>query len=182
MARASAKTKIRRSKAKYVKKQRSYVPGPQQARIMQRYVKGQSIRQIAKQEHRNQRTVSRIVKSEDIEKFRLEMREQLWGLVPDAISNIRRGLEQDPRLGLNICKYLGIEPAAEALEKSKQLDLQPLTTEEEEVQRWVEEIVRCGVERHLVFGTPLKMIDEVARKFSSEQAGTPGEQPKIGPH
>jgi hypothetical protein len=55
------------------KKPRTIVPAPQSARIMQRYVGGQSIRQIAREERRDRATVTKIVRSDEMQGRAVEL-------------------------------------------------------------------------------------------------------------
>ena len=51
-------------------------PPPQRLRIMQKYVAGESLVQIGREERRDRETVARIVKSEEMQEFVRQMREQ----------------------------------------------------------------------------------------------------------
>ena len=95
--------------------QKHRVPPPQRERILQRYVAGESIVKISREEHRNRETVTRIVRSEDMERFVRAMREQLYGLTGDALTAIRHSLQEkkDGRLAFDILSAIGVIPSSE---------------------------------------------------------------------
>jgi hypothetical protein len=95
------------------KKPRTIVPPPQSARIMQRYVGGQSIRQIARDEKRDRATVTKIVRSDEMQGFVQKMRERLYGFAFDAMNAVEHSLKQqnDARLAYRMLCDIGIVPS-----------------------------------------------------------------------
>src|SRR5215469_6154190 len=95
------------------KKPRTIVPPPQSARIMQRYIDGKSIRQIAREEQRDRATVTKIVRSDEMQSFVQKMRERFYGLAFDAMNAVEHSLQQqnDARLGYRILSDIGIVPS-----------------------------------------------------------------------
>ena len=95
-------------------KPRTIVPAPQSARMIQRYVGGQSIRQIAREERRDRATVTKIVRSDEMQVFVQKMRERFYGLAFDAMNTVEHSLRQqnDARLGYRILSDIGIVPSA----------------------------------------------------------------------
>jgi hypothetical protein len=107
-------TTINQNQPSSAKKPRTIVPAPQSARMIQRYVDGQSIRQIAREERRDRATVTKIVRSEEVQVFVQKMRERFYGLAFDAMSAVEHSLQQqnDARLGYRILSDIGIVPSA----------------------------------------------------------------------
>jgi hypothetical protein len=105
---------IRQSQPRSTEKPRTVVPPPQSARIMQRYVGGESIRQIARNEKRDRATVTKIVRSDEMQGFVQKMRERLYGLAFDAMDAVEHSLQRqnDARLGYRILTDIGIVPSA----------------------------------------------------------------------
>jgi DNA-binding MarR family transcriptional regulator len=60
---------INQNQPRSTKKPRTIVPPPQSTRIMQRYAGGENIRQIAREEQRDRATVTKIVRSEEMQDF-----------------------------------------------------------------------------------------------------------------
>ena len=96
------------------KKPRTIVPPPQSVRIMQRYAGGESIRQISREEQRDRATITKIVRSDEMQGFVQKMRERFYGLAFDAMSAVQHSLRQqnDPRLAYRLLCDLGIVPSA----------------------------------------------------------------------
>ncbi|MGA8306945.1 MAG: hypothetical protein WB723_14810, partial [Candidatus Acidiferrales bacterium] len=84
-------------------------------RMIQRYIAGQSIRQIACEERRDRATVTKIVRSDETQVFVQKMRERFYGLAFDAMKAVQHSLQQqnDARLGYRILIDTGIVPSAE---------------------------------------------------------------------
>ena len=81
---------------------------------MQRHIAGESIRQIAREERRDRATVTKIVRSDEMQGFVQKMRERLYGLAPDAMSAVEHSLKQkqDARLAYRLLVDIGIVPSA----------------------------------------------------------------------
>jgi hypothetical protein len=96
-------------------KPRTIVSPPQSARIMQRYIGGDSIRQIAREEKRDRATITKIVRSEEMQTFVQEMRERYYGLGFDALNAIQHTLQvrKDGGLGRQVLTDIGVIPSAE---------------------------------------------------------------------
>jgi hypothetical protein len=97
------------------KNPRTIIPPPQSARIMQRYIIGDSIRQIAREEQRDRATVTKIVRSDEMNSFVQKMRERYYGLASDAADAVQHALQvqKDGRLGRQLLADIGVIPSAE---------------------------------------------------------------------
>ncbi len=95
------------------KKPRTNVPPPQSARITKRFIAGQSIRKIAREEGRDRETVKRIVQARDVQEFVALLRLQYFELGSDAVDAVHHQLKEgkDARLGLQILKDVGVVPS-----------------------------------------------------------------------
>jgi hypothetical protein len=91
------------------------MPPPQSARIMQRYVSGESIRRIAREEQRDRATVTKIVRSDEMNAFVQKLREEYYGLGFEAMDAVRHALriQKDGRLGHQLLEDIGVIPSAE---------------------------------------------------------------------
>jgi hypothetical protein len=114
---------------------------------MQRYVTGESIRQIARDEQRDRATVTKIVRSDEMNAFVQELREHYYALGTDAMDAVQHALqvERDGRLGRQLLADIGVIPSAEeryalAVEQAIKVNKESLTpfeaamTEDEEGQ------------------------------------------------
>jgi 1,4-dihydroxy-2-naphthoyl-CoA synthase len=96
-----------------VQKVKTHVPPAQQAAMHASYLLGKSIRQIAREQHRDPATVSKIVKSSEMDRIVLDMREKFFGkLLPKALKSIQFALDEetDGRLGYQVLKDSGVIP------------------------------------------------------------------------
>src|SRR6266852_945196 len=94
------------------KNPRTNVPSPQSARIIKRFISGQSIRKIAREEKRDRETVKRLVQSDEVREYVLKLRAEFYGLGSDAVDAVQHQLqvEKNGRLGLEILKCIGVVP------------------------------------------------------------------------
>jgi hypothetical protein len=119
MARAKFKTSRQQSRTanqnqpRSTENTRTIVPPPQSARIMRRYVGGESIRQIAREEQRDRATVTKIVRSDEMNCLVQKMREEYYGLAFEAMDAVRHALriQKDGRLGHQLLEDIGVIPS-----------------------------------------------------------------------
>jgi hypothetical protein len=105
----------RQIQPKSTEKAETSVPPPQSARIMQRYVGGASIRQIAREEQRDRATVTKIVRSDQMQTFVQELRERFYGLGFDALAAVQHALQKqkDAQIGYQLLTDIGAVPSSE---------------------------------------------------------------------
>jgi Helix-turn-helix domain len=108
------KTRISRIQSKWVtKKVKTTVPPGQQAAMQASYLLGKSIRQIAREMHRDPATVSKIVKSAQMDGIVLDMKEKFFGkLLPRALQSVLFALDEETngQLGYQVMKDAGVVP------------------------------------------------------------------------
>jgi len=157
------------------KKPRTIVPPPQSARIMERYIGGDSIRQIARAEHRDRATVTKIVRSDEMNTVVEKMRERYYGLGFDALDAVQHTLQvgKDGRLGRQLLVDIGVAPSpAEiyaiasqpmAIDDSEMTPFEVAMTEGTEGQmKRIAYGCACALEASAeAFGTPLSTPDEI---------------------
>jgi len=81
--------------------------------MIQRYIAGQSIRQIAREERRDRATVTKIVRSDEMQAFVQKMRERFYGFAFDAMNAVEHSLKQqnDARLAYRMLSDIGVVPS-----------------------------------------------------------------------
>ena len=143
----------------------SRIPLPQQERIKQKYVAGQSVRQIAREEGMARETVDRIVESQDMADFVRDMRAKFVGLGEDALaavtSSVRRG---DAQLSYKILEAIGIVPSREETISIATQQLATQTDEEIECEKVMSRLIQATIHRHHVYRTRAPELDEAAEK------------------
>ena len=82
---------------------------------MLRFIAGQGIRQISREEGRARQTVTKIVRSEKMQAYVQALRERFYGLGDDALSAVQHALQQrkDPQLAYRLLMDIGVVPSAE---------------------------------------------------------------------
>jgi len=130
--RALARRHTGQNQPKPAKPQRIIVPPPQSARIIQRFIAGESVRSIAKVERRDRATVTRIVGGDEVKEIVQLMRSQVYSMAGDAIAAVRHGLQQqkDWRLGYRLLVDLGGIPCPA---ETQSIALQVMQPEPEEL-------------------------------------------------
>jgi hypothetical protein len=129
---------------------------------MQKYVAGESLLQIGREEHRDRDTVARIVKSEEMQEFIRQMREQFYGLAGDAIAAVRYALQNDKdgRLGFQLLTTMGVIPSeAERSALAPTQDAED--AEEAAVATQASQLAYIMINRAKIFGQPLPHVEEV---------------------
>ena len=97
---------------------------------MQRYVSGDSIREIAREEGRDRATVTKIVRSDEMNAVVQKMRERYYALGFDALDAVQHTLRvrKDGGLGRQVLTDIGVIPSAEEIYAvASQLDKATLT-------------------------------------------------------
>ena len=145
-----------RMKPKTTKEIHFHVPAPQRERIVKRFVAGDAIRKISRDEHRSRGTVSRIVNSTEVQSYVQNLRAEYYGLGDEAMDSVRRALRQctDGKIAYQLLADIGVVPDQKDRER---LDVTPLAAsdEEAEVQAIMGQLIQCAVYRAATFRTSL---------------------------
>ena len=151
----------RHNPQKSSRKQHTTVPPPQSARIMARCVAGQSVARIAREEKRDRKTVTKIVRSEQMQHHVQQMREQYYGLAELAMDGLRRALAEknDGRLAHEILRNLGVIPTAEDISLQRMRQPRP-TTEADRVKLEMWKLLAGACERAEMYGHPKPCLED----------------------
>jgi hypothetical protein len=172
-----SKLETRLNQLKPSKPTRNRVPPPQRERILQKFVAGKNITQIAREESRNRESVARIVNGDEIRELVKRMRAELYGLAFDAIVAIRHALreEKDGRIGYRLLMDIGAIPLPAEAEANAVQAIQPQPEELTPYERAIAQdksgqINRTGLgfaraveERAAIFGLSLPTAGELWR-------------------
>ena len=161
-AAAVASTSHHQDKPIPAKSAGSYIPAPQAIRILERHVAGQSIRKIAREEKRDRAAVAKVIRSEDMQAFVMQMREKFYGLADLALAAVQRGLEAgDAKLGYQILVDLGVVPKQPAPLQQIDLNVAKKTEEEDTAQHeagvraQIGKLIEVAMNQSRVFKHPL---------------------------
>ena len=122
---------------------------------MQRFVAGQSMRKISREEGRARETVTKIVRSDEMQLFVQQMRERFYGLGVDALAAVRHSLRQkkDGQLGYRLLSDIGVIPTQK--DSSCTQPILPEKSQEERVMVIVLRLMETVKERAQIFGMPM---------------------------
>ena len=116
-------------------------------------IQGHSRRSVSRQLRMSERTVAKIVRTQDFQGFIKQQRERLFAIVPDALESFRAGVQNDPRLAYLLLRDLGVIPSREELLNLTRTPPQAPTEDREE--RIIRGLAAVIAERHRVFGIEL---------------------------
>jgi hypothetical protein len=139
----------------------------QQARIKAMHIAGVPIAAIAREEKKSWETVSKIVKSPDMQKYVEELTEKYTGLGLDALKSVAFAVrtEMDGQLSRKLLIDIGvIKPQASQLQVQLARAKSPEEIlEDGEVlkQEWAKRLGMLALERHEVYGASLPEDVEV---------------------
>jgi hypothetical protein len=105
----------------------SRIPEPQFQRIVQRHVRGESVRGISRTENRSREAVTRIVNSDEVKKIVQLMRSEVFGMAGDAVDAVRHALreQKDARVGYQLLRDIGAVPRLAEAESNAIQAMQP---------------------------------------------------------
>jgi hypothetical protein len=142
---------------KSTKRGRSHVPSPQRERIVSKFIEGKGIRRISREEGRSRETISKIVRSKDVQSYVADLRERYVGLGREAMDALTFALRSstDGKLAHQVLVDLDVvqtrAPAA-ATAQTAAYD------EETEVLIMTGRLVQAAAVRAQTYGIPLEKI------------------------
>jgi len=128
------------------------------------YLLGKSIRQIAREQHRDPATVSKIVKSQQMAQMVLDMKEKFFGkLLPRALQSVQFALEEetDGRLGYQVLKDAGVIPREKQIPDQHVLEAEADQDKDYQqgVKKCAQRLAEIAIERGKIFNQPLFETD-----------------------
>lgn len=107
------KAETSQNQPKPTKQPQSRIPPPQAARIRSRYIAGDSIRKISRSEGRDRETITRIVRSNEVQLYIRDLRAEYIRLGREAIKAMRKVLSKgkDGRIALQLLTDIGVVPS-----------------------------------------------------------------------
>jgi hypothetical protein len=167
---AHRSTRVRQEQPKSAKNPRTIVPPPQSARIVERFITGQSIREIAREEKRDRATVTKIVKGPEIQSYIQTLREKYYGALEialDALLDELRNPNSRTRgwLAYEMLKDGGVVPSQQERETQAQHEqAAPENTERAKVKEIMSALIEGAIARHAAYGLRLPEIEDDLKK------------------
>jgi hypothetical protein len=177
MGQAQQAARQNKPKSAKAKSKRINIPKPQQTRIKARYVQGQSVRQIAREEKRDRATVQKVISSEEMVDYISKKQSELLTFADPALESLLYTLENetDGEKAVLVLDRLEVFPRPETkrldvdINATQILDNQP-ETEDEKLERAVKaecaKLAFISYERHKVFRTPMPEMEEITEEES----------------
>jgi hypothetical protein len=85
--------RVHQDRPRSTKNPRTIIPPPQSARIVQRYICGESLRKIARAEHRDRGTVAKIVRGPEVAEYIEVLRGKFYGALEIAMDTLLNELQ-----------------------------------------------------------------------------------------
>lgn len=107
------KPETSQNQPKPAKQPQTRIPSPQVARIINKFIRGQSQREIARVEGRDRETIARIVRSNEVQLYVARLRMDYIGLGSEAINTMGKVLRKgkDPRTAHQLLSDIGAVPS-----------------------------------------------------------------------
>jgi hypothetical protein len=148
-------------KPKATKEIHFHVPAPQRERIMKKFISGEGIRKISREEHRSRGTVSRIVNSTQVQSYVEGLRAEYYGLGTEAMEALRRALRKctDGKIAYQLLADIGVVPDQQDRQR---LNITPLAASDEEAQVQVimGKMIQCAAYRAASYGRSLGEMEK----------------------
>jgi hypothetical protein len=156
---------------------KSYMPLPQQVRVMKKYADGKSMRQIAAEEKKDEVTIARVVKSEEMQAFGKSLLEKILGRCGDKlVLRIEHEIEDwDTKNGawvaMDLAERIGAIPPKIHRQATVVADVSgsDVVGDVTNPDTWLLRMVQLAKEKGRVFGTRLPDIEEVLTKEEREK-------------
>lgn len=136
---------------------------------MEKYVSGESVVQISREEGRNRETVTRIVHCSEMQQFVRAKREQLYGLGECAIAALEHALneQKDGRLAFQLLLHIGVFPSGRERELLAQ---QPAIegSHQEKVKKIMSGLIEGVIARAAAYGMREPELEEDLKKVGGK--------------
>jgi hypothetical protein len=139
-----------------------HVPAPQRERIVKRFISGQSLRSISRDERRGRATVARIVDCSEVQKYVKDLKATYYGLGGEALDAVRRAIRvgTDGKIAYQLLADIGVVPNQDDRQR---LSADAVTDDEEtRVLLNIGQLIQAGAYRTTAYGmSPGAQVEEV---------------------
>jgi hypothetical protein len=142
------------------------IPAVQQAKILQMAAAGKSLREIAREQNRDRRTVTKIVNQPEMRNILEAVKSRLIQLADNAAASVEFAIENelDAKVALRLLEGFGVLPNGRnvvVVEEAKPEDKRtPEEKHDDLVEDYLKRALRMFHVRNKVFGTPLPEVEE----------------------
>jgi len=142
------------------------IPAVQQAKILQMAAAGKSLREIAREQNCDRRTVTKIVNQPEMRNILEAVKSRLIQLADNAAASIEFAIENelDAKVALRLLEGFGVLPSGRNIVVVEEAKPEDKRTPEEKHDDLVEDYLKRALRmlhvRNKVFGTPLPEVEE----------------------
>jgi hypothetical protein len=149
---------------------RFHVPAPQRERIVRKFISGQSLRSISRDEGRGRATVARIVNCGEVREYVTGLRATYYGLGEDALQAVRSAIQTstDGKIAYQLLADIGVVPGQEERQKLAAV-VAGDDDEEARIQMYIGRLIGAGVHQMTAYKLP---VDEQVEKVIARAGGT----------
>jgi hypothetical protein len=143
------------------------IPAIQQAKILQMAAAAKSLREIAREQNRDRRTVTKIVNQPEMRNILERVKSRLIQLTDNAAASVEFALENeiDARVALRLLEGFGVVPSGRnvvVVEEAKPEDNKtPEEKHDDLVEDYLKRALKMACVRNKVYGTPLPEVEEL---------------------
>jgi hypothetical protein len=164
---ANSKQRIHRTPPQHTKQSVApKIPAIQQAKILQMAAAGKSLREIAREQNRDRRTVTKIVNQPEMRKILEAVKSRLIQLADNAAASVEFAIEYelDAKVALRLLEGFGVLPSGRNVVVVEEAKPEDQRTPEEKHDDLVEDYLKRALKlawlRKKAFGTPLPEVEE----------------------
>jgi hypothetical protein len=161
----------KRSKKRGPAKGTMYVPEAQQIRIKARHIRGESMARIAREEHRDIKTVSKLIKAPDVQRHIESLKERFYGSLETMLEvavDYAMTARDGGWLALEFLKSAGVVPDV----KHASLNIfqhQPTPDEEQAAIREIAVgLIEGAIERHKFYEMPMEGLEDIGAELKQK--------------
>jgi hypothetical protein len=153
------------------------VPAIQQARILQLAAAGKSLREIAKEQHRDRRTITKIVNQPEMHNVLDAVKNRLIQLAHNAADSVAFAIdnEVDAKVALRLLESFGVLSSGRPGKGIEELESQGKRTPDEAYDAMVKEqimkLTEVAMVRGKAFGNAMPELDDLDSEYAEVITG-----------
>lgn len=167
--------KIHTATSRYKRKRRlnrgtgTYMPLPQQAEAKKLYASGKTIAEVARELNKNWRTIAKVVRTEDMERYLDEMEKQLAEMIPDALNTLQSSLKvgkHKAQLSYGLVRdYILRRRQRQGMQQVVPMTVQATMEQQDEkaVKETIAAFAEMAIETHRIFGLEMPEMELVKK-------------------
>lgn len=146
----------------------SQMPLPQQAEAKKLYAEGKTISEVARELHRDWRTIAKVVRTEDQERYLDELDRRLGEMVPDAMETLQKSIKfgkHKAQLSYGLVRDYILRRKQRQIAPSLPMTVQATMEQQDEkaVKETIAAFAEMAIETHRIFGLEMPEMELVKK-------------------